>query len=133
MKKLALAVITTAFIAIGYAPVSAQTTVPPVLPGVTIPDNRLVECGEITGRIDVNPADGIADSCVNFYISVAAAPPVIQQTPPVVTTTTVVLATGPLPRTGSSVSPLLGFGGALLVGGGIIVVATRRRSTATAS
>ena len=130
MKKLALAVITTAFIAIGYAPVSAQTTVPPVLPGVTIPDNRLVECGESDGRTDTN-GDGIADSCVEFYV--AALPPVIQQVPPVVTTTTVVLATGPLPRTGSSVSPLLGLGGALLVGGGIIVVATRRRSTATAS
>ena len=132
MKKLALAVITSAFIAIGYAPVSAQTTVPDPNPIGTIPDNRLVECGEITGRTDTNN-DGIADSCVDFYLTVGQAPPVIQQVPPVVTTTTVVLATGPLPRTGSSVSPLLGLGGALLVGGGIIVVATRRRSTATAS
>ena len=129
MKKLALAVITTAFIAIGYAPVSAQSAPDPE-PTKTIPDSRLVECGEITGRTDTN-GDGIADSCVEFYV--AASPPVVNQAPPVVTTTTVVLATGPLPRTGSSVSPLLGLGGALLVGGGIIVVATRRRSTATAS
>ena len=136
MKKLALAVITTAFIAIGYAPVSAQSAPDPE-PTKTIPDSRLVECGEITGRTDTN-GDGIAESCVEFYVAagppvVNQAPPVVNQAPPAVTTTTVVLATGPLPRTGSSVSPLLGLGGALLVGGGIIVVATRRRSTATAS
>ena len=132
MKKLALAVIATAFIAISHSPVSAQSAPDPE-PTKTIPDERLVECGESDGRVDNPPSDGIADSCVDFYISVGAAPPVIQQTPPLVTTTTVVLATGPLPRTGSSISPLLGLGGALLVGGGIIVVATRRRSTATAS
>ena len=125
MKKLALAVIATAFIAISHSPASAQTPITPV------PDDRLLECGESDGRTDVD-GDGIADSCTEFYV--AAAPPVVEQVPPPATTTTTIpLASGPLPRTGSSVSPLLGFGAALLVGGGIIVVATRRRSTATAA
>ena len=132
MKKLALAVIATAFIAISHSPVSAQTPDPTVVPGVTLP--LPVECDERDGGSPVDD-QGRPNSpaCVDFYLTVGQAPPVIQQVPPVVTTTTVVLATGPLPRTGSSVSPLLGLGGALLVGGGIIVVATRRRSTATAS
>ncbi len=126
MKKLALAVIATAFIAISHSPASAQTPIAPV------PDDRLVECGESDGRVDTPPSDGIADSCTEFYV--AALPPVIEQVPPTVApTTTVPLATGPLPRTGSGVSPLLGAGAALLVGGGIIVVATRRRTTATAA
>ena len=124
MKKLALAVIATAFIAIGHSPVSAQTS-PPV-------------CSE---RDNGSPLDGDGiptdPVCADFYV--AAAPPVAPPAvappavaPPAVLPPVVVPEVG-LPRTGSSVSPLLGLGGALLVGGGIIVVATRRRSTATAS
>ena len=119
MKKLALAVIATAFIAIGHSPVSAQTS-PPV-------------CSE---RDNGSPLDGNGiptdPVCANFYV--AAAPPVAPPAvaPPAVLPPVVVPEVG-LPRTGSSVSPFLSLGAALAVGGGIIVVATRRRSTSTAS
>lgn len=129
MKKFALVAIATALIGFGHAPVSAQTDPEPIIP---IPADRALECGESTGRIDVNPADGIQDSCTEFYVAPAVLPP----PPAQVTTTTTILAQAPpqgLPRTGSGVSSILGLGAALLVGGGIVVVATRRRSTATAS
>ena len=127
MKKLALAVIATAFIAISHSPVSAQTEDP----NNPVPPELAVECGESVGRQD-GDLDGIDDRCVNFYLTVAQAPPVIPQVPPAAAPPVVAPEAG-LPRTGSSVSPLLSLAAALAVGGGIIVVATRRRSTATAS
>ena len=119
MKKLALAVIATAFIAIGHSPVSAQTT-PPLV------------CSERDNGSPVENGIPTAGVCADFYVGAAppVAPPVVA--PPAVLPPAVVPPAG-LPRTGSSVSPLLSLAAALAVGGGIIVVATRRRSTATAS
>jgi len=149
MKKLALAVIATAFIAIGHTPVSAQE-----LP---------VECGEDSEFV------GTQQDCIDFYRDVATTTTAVTTTtaattttitqvgaggptttaPPTATTaaapatatraatTTTIAAASPaqgaLPRTGGGISPLLGIGAALFVGGGITVVATRRRSTAGAN
>jgi len=142
MKKFIITATAIVFIGIGGSPAFAQTPapIPPVLPGVTLP--LPIECSEQDVNAPDTDGDGIPNACVNFYITQAGLPPVSVQVPPVgaqvppvvtTTTTTIVLATGPLPRTGSGVSPLLGMGAALLVGGGIIVVATRRRSMATAN
>lgn len=122
MKKLTLAFATVALIVLGPSVVNAQQPDPnPVVP---VPENSLVECGESDGRVD-NDGDGIADDCVEFYVE--ALPPTT--TAPATTTTQVASSPpGGLPKTGGTVSPMLGMGALLLVGGGIIVVATRRRS-----
>jgi LPXTG-motif cell wall-anchored protein len=117
MKKLALAVFATALIGFGHAPANAQTPPPTIKP---IPPEDVVECGE---------SDVITVNCQEYYFE--AVPPT---TPAPATTTTISaqIPPGPLPSTGSGVSPILGIGAALLVGGGVVVVASRRRSSATA-
>jgi LPXTG-motif cell wall-anchored protein len=126
MKKFIIAATAVAFIGIGGSPAFAQSDPEPIVP---IPEDSLVECGESDGRTDVN-GDGIADACLEFYVE--AAPPTTVA-PSTTTTTTIAIVQGPLPETGSGVSPILGMGAALLIGGGLVVVATRRRSTATAN
>jgi LPXTG-motif cell wall-anchored protein len=125
MKKLAIAIAATAMIALGHGAANAQDVEPePIVP---VPENSLVECGESDGREDQN-GDGIEDDCTDFYVEVL--PPTTPPPPAATTTTTTTVpprSQGPLPRTGSGISPLLGIGAALFVGGGIVVVATRRR------
>lgn len=117
MKKIILALAAITFIGIGGSAVSAQT---PPTPLPNTPRPLPAACSEWDG---VSP---IPEICVDFYIDQTNRPPV----------TTAVPATSPptvpgvgLPRTGSSVSGILGIGALLLVGGAITVVATRRRST----
>ena len=125
MKKFIIAATAVAFIGIGGSPAFAQSDPDPIEP---IPENSLVECGESDGRVD-NNGDGIADVCLEFYVE---AQPPTTNAPATTTTTTEVVSQAPLPETGSSISPILGIGAALLIGGGLVVVATRRRSTASA-
>ncbi len=112
MKKLALAIVATAFVGFSHAPVNAQSSDPePIEP---IPADQALECAESEGRTDTNH-DGIEDKCTDFYIDGHPTPP-----------------PGQVADTGSSgVSSMLGLGSALLVGGGIAVVSTRRRATAS--
>ena len=109
MKKLALAVIATAFLAVGHGTVNAQ---------------------ELPAECESGEFQGTEQECIDFYVEVL---PPTTPAPTSTTTTTIVQVAGPLPQTGSGVSPILGMGALLLVGGGIIVVATRRRSAAPAS
>ena len=103
MKKIALAVIATAFLAIGHAPVSAQ---------------------QLPAECESGEFDGTEQECIEFYTdeAVVVLPPA----------TTVVQQGGTLPQSGSSVSPILGVGALLFVGGGIVLVASRRRSASPA-
>lgn len=118
MKKLILALATIAFIGIGGSAVSAQTPPKPIVPGPSP-----AECAEWNGLPPV-PVN-----CVDFYVERV----VVQPPPPPAATTTVPVTVPPvgLPKTGSSVSPILGLGALLVIGGGFVVVATRRRSTAS--
>ena len=110
MKKLATALIATAIIGFGHAPVSAQSSPEPITP---VPDELLLECGESDGRVDDNN-DGVADKCTDYYFSTPAPVPPMT-----------------IPSTGSESALPLQLGAALTFSGLIAVVAAHRRRSAT--